>query len=112
MSEPSEQSMERSREVVRKEGDRAFSIKGIHPTLGEMWSTSPAKPDWVEQVQTALAALLDAAIEGERERIGPAVMGIIRDALGVTERKYKTEDGYTRWGLVEKDIAAAIRGEQ
>ncbi|MCP4493338.1 MAG: hypothetical protein GY820_39440 [Gammaproteobacteria bacterium] len=105
MSEPSEQSMERSREVVRKEGDRAFSIKGIHPTLGEMWSTSPAKPDWVEQVQTALAALLDAAIEGERERCAKiagtfhADLDCEGECLG--ERR-----------VIGEQIAAAIRGEQ
>lgn len=36
------------------------------------------------------------------------VSSILRAALDGSEANYRTEDGYIRWGLVERDIHAAI----
>ena len=45
------------------------------------------------------------------DEIKKKVSGILIGAVNGYEPKYRTEDGFIRWGLVEKDIHDAIEAE-
>ena len=45
------------------------------------------------------------------DEIKKKVSGILIGAVNGYESKYRTEDGFIRWGLVEKDIHSAIEIE-
>ena len=64
-------------------------------------------PACVNSAPSAGATTIEALHE-ETLRLNTEIGSLLSDALSGQERRYRTEGGYIRWGLVEKDIKKKI----
>jgi len=62
----------------------------------------------VEEQMNILKGVVQSIKKKQKQKLKDDISHIMTDALGGRLKRYRTDDGFVRWGLVQKDIHVAI----